>query len=91
MTDDRTHGISMMRGSVVVMIVLVASLLSARPIATQARLPDEDGYELWLRYRLVSDPRRLAEYRGALTQLVMPDSSATLRVAREELQRGLAG
>ena len=28
-------------------------------------LPDEDGYDLWLRYRLVADPTLLAEYRAA--------------------------
>ena len=51
----------------------------------------EDGYELWLRYRLVSDATRLTEYRSAITSLVMPGTSPTLGVARDELTAGLAG
>ena len=56
-----------------------------------ARLRAEDGYELWLRYRLVSDATRLAEYRSAITSLVVQGDSPTLRVAREELTTGVAG
>jgi alpha-glucuronidase len=51
----------------------------------------EDGYELWLRYRLISDRARLETYRTALAQLLLPGASPTLRAAREELLRGLAG
>src|SRR2546430_1640504 len=51
----------------------------------------EDGYDLWLRYRLVGDAGRLAEYRAALTQLVVEGDSPTLRAARDELSLGLAG
>ncbi|MBV9880088.1 MAG: hypothetical protein JO180_06300 [Gemmatirosa sp.] len=58
-----------------------------------APLRAEDGYELWLRYRLVTDAARLAEYRAALTQLVVPgaEASPTLAAARDELRTGLAG
>jgi alpha-glucuronidase len=48
----------------------------------------EDGYELWLRYRPVPD-QTTEERRAFATELVVPTGSATLRVAREELQRGL--
>ncbi|HYU01594.1 MAG TPA: alpha-glucuronidase family glycosyl hydrolase, partial [Gemmatimonadales bacterium] len=51
----------------------------------------EDGYDLWLRYRLVADAARLAEYRATITQLVVAADGATLRAARDELVSGLRG
>jgi alpha-glucuronidase len=35
---------------------------------------DEDGYDLWLRYPLVSNAARLAEYQRAVSHVVMPDA-----------------
>jgi alpha-glucuronidase len=73
-------------GSAVVGCVLLAA---AGP---GARSPAaEDGYDLWLRYRLVSDAGRLAEYRAALTHLVVEGDSPTLRAAHDELTLGLKG
>ncbi|MGE5800711.1 MAG: alpha-glucuronidase family glycosyl hydrolase, partial [Gemmatimonadota bacterium] len=51
----------------------------------------DDGYDLWLRYPLVADTARLAEYRAAITELVITSDVPTLQVAREELARGLSG
>jgi alpha-glucuronidase len=51
----------------------------------------EDGYELWLRYRSVSDPQVLRSYRASITGVVMEGGSPTLRAARSELDRGLRG
>ena len=51
----------------------------------------EDGYDLWLRYRLVADAARLAEYRAAIRRLVVEGDSPTLRAARDELVTGLTG
>ena len=51
----------------------------------------EDGYDLWLRYRLVADAARLAEYRTAIQRLVVQGDSPTLRAARDELVIGLTG
>ncbi|HEX3050345.1 MAG TPA: alpha-glucuronidase family glycosyl hydrolase [Aggregatilineaceae bacterium] len=45
----------------------------------------EDGYELWLRYAPISPGPLWAEYQGALTQAVIPNSSPTFIVTREEL------
>ncbi len=53
--------------------------------------PAEDGYDLWLRYRLVADAERLGEYRAALSHLVVEGDSPTLRAARDELTVGLHG
>ncbi|MBN2351106.1 MAG: alpha-glucuronidase [Spirochaetales bacterium] len=55
--------------------------------------PIEDGFELWLRYRPIADPARLAEYRGAVTAIMVENrgSSPTLAAAHEELAVGLSG
>lgn len=59
-------------------------LFRAQPAAA------EDGYELWMRYQRV-ETRWLASYRSATTQVVSDTVSPTLRVAKDELQRGLHG
>ena len=46
---------------------LAASLL---PGAAFAVPPNEDGYDLWLRYRLVDDSALLSRYRVAFTHVV---------------------
>ena len=52
---------------------------------------DEDGAELWLRYKKVALPSRLAEYQAALTHVVKAGSSDTLQAAQAELVKGLGG
>ncbi len=54
---------------------------------------DEDGYRLWLRYELISDAARLAEYRAQLGLVVLDVAapSATLLAAQRELLTGLTG
>ena len=47
----------------------------------------ETGYDLWLRYPLVSEPARLAAYRSAVTGIVTPEPSPTGDVAVAELPR----
>jgi alpha-glucuronidase len=66
----------------------VAILLA---IAVPSRARAEDGYDLWLRYRLVADAARLAEYRAAIRQVVVEGDSPTLSAARDELVTGLTG
>jgi len=51
----------------------------------------ENGYDLWLRYRLVTDAARLREYRAALSHLVVEGDAPSLRAARDELVAGLRG
>lgn len=59
--------------------------------APQAIPSNEDGHELWMRYRVVSDSVRLAEYRRAISTIVTDGSSPTLDAARAELATGLEG
>jgi alpha-glucuronidase len=60
-------------------------LLLVRPASA------EDGYELWLRYRPVSDLALREQYRTALSGVLFPGESPTFRAARGELRRGLEG
>jgi len=66
-------------------VVLWVAGLAAASVASA-----EDGYDLWMRYRLVEQPWA-DRYRAALTQLVAGSASPTLRVAYAELERGLQG
>ena len=65
------------------------AVLSALPWA----LRGEDGYRLWLRYKIVEDPAVLNEYRKSLGAVSFnrQADSPTLRVAAQELRRGLKG
>ena len=74
--------------------LIATSLVLARSAIAQSSsqpLPNEDGYDLWLRYHLVANAMRLAEYRAAARSLVVDGDSPTLGVARDELTRGLEG
>src|SRR6266699_3905337 len=66
-------------------------LIAAAPPPAPFTAAAEDGYDLWLRYRLVADAERLKEYRAELSQLVVEGDSPTLRAARDELILGLRG
>lgn len=52
---------------------------------------DEDGSQLWLRYKPVPVPGCLAEYQSTFTQIVKAGSSETLQAAQAELVKGLGG
>ena len=54
-----------------------------------AALHDEDGYELWLRYRAVDDPRRRTEYRALIGGAGAPGGGAAMDAVRDELRRAL--
>jgi alpha-glucuronidase len=68
--------------SLLLVLLLIGAVSPARA---------EDGYELWLRYRLVSDASRLAEYRAAITHIVIDAASPTLSAVLDELTVGLRG
>jgi alpha-glucuronidase len=68
-----------------------AGAIGGAPLRAQGALPDEDGYDLWLRYRQVADSARLREYRAAIAGVQIQDTTPTLRAARDELVTGLRG
>lgn len=51
----------------------------------------ETGYELWLRYKLVDNKKKLNEYRNATNEIVFPANSDRLKAAKKELATGLKG
>lgn len=63
--------------------------VTAVPALADTVLPPEDGYELWLRYRLVDDAKLLQDYRGRFAQLVVQETTPVMRSARDELSRAL--
>jgi alpha-glucuronidase len=71
-----------------VRLLLASGLLL---VSAATRLYAENGHELWLRYRLVANAVRLAEYRGAVTHIVVNGESPTLTVVRGELKTALRG
>jgi len=54
---------------------------------------DEDGSELWLRYRKADDPEYLERCRAAISEIVVEGAAAskTLAAVRDELYHGLSG
>src|SRR5687768_11422313 len=63
------------------MMLLLGSAAAARAA---------DGYELWLRYQ-AAEPQLQAAYARLATSIVVESDSPTLRVAAQELRRGIAG
>jgi alpha-glucuronidase len=60
-------------------------------LISNSNLQAEDGYELWLRYKPVTDPERLAEYKTLIQNFNIVGNSPTLKAAQAELERGLTG
>jgi alpha-glucuronidase len=79
------------RGATCRRLIATSLVLARSAIGQSPSPPNEDGYDLWLRYRLVTDHARLAEYRATARALVVDGDSPTLRAARDELTRGLTG
>jgi alpha-glucuronidase len=52
---------------------------------------EEDGYDLWLRYRLLEEPARSRLGELARSIVVAPDASLTTLAAVAELHRAIAG
>jgi alpha-glucuronidase len=59
--------------------------------AGRASLEPEDGYDLWLRYRLVEDNALLATYQARCAQLVVEENDPLVLSARDEVRTALSG
>ncbi|HKP64274.1 MAG TPA: alpha-glucuronidase family glycosyl hydrolase [Polyangiales bacterium] len=65
---------------------------SEQPPPPRSRTVEEDGHALWLRYSRVADDQLLAKYAEQLrTSVVAKGSSQSMRLAQQELERGLEG
>jgi alpha-glucuronidase len=73
-----------LRSGIMQLLWLVALLCAAAPLRA------EDGYDLWLRYRLLA-PEQAMRYRNQAAQLIAASGTPTREATRSELQRGLAG
>jgi len=51
----------------------------------------ENGYELWLRYKLIDDHKLLTTYRNQISSININGNSLTILSAKEELLSGLQG
>ncbi len=71
-------------------LVVICTIAVVSPAWAQ-RPPDEDGYDMWLRYHQVSDAPTLESYRQAIRRVVAQGDSPILRSAAAELSRGLSG
>ena len=59
------------------------------PLTCATKPINEDGYELWLRYRPVDHAERLAQYRNTINNVVVLGTSATVVIIKSELARAL--
>jgi alpha-glucuronidase len=66
-------------------VVFVATILRSTTLFA------ESGYDLWLRYVLVSDATLLSSYKNAASQIVIQGTSATMTAAGTELIKGIQG
>ena len=69
--------------------LLLVLALSVAPLS--AGLRADTGYELWLRYRRVTDATRLAEYRRVFARASVEGNSPTALAIRDELTLALRG
>ncbi|MCF7885803.1 MAG: alpha-glucuronidase [Candidatus Marinimicrobia bacterium] len=71
----------------VLSIILI--LLTLVPLT---KIQAEDGYDLWLRYKKISDKQLLANYRSSIKEVYLPNSdSPTIQIIKKELKIGLEG
>jgi alpha-glucuronidase len=70
---------------------LVLPFLLGAFAAAPVHAADEDGYDLWLRYRPLPVQQRRALQAGAADIVVAAQDTPTVHAAVAELRRGLAG
>ncbi|MGV3540405.1 MAG: alpha-glucuronidase family glycosyl hydrolase [Rufibacter sp.] len=63
-------------------------LLLLSTLSFQIALAD-NGYRLWLRYDVIPNTEKLKQYRQAFQEVIIPGSSPTVNVIKEELKNGL--
>src|SRR5436189_6445364 len=69
-----------MRKRLLIIFIILPALLKA-----------EDGYDLWLRYKKVSNNSLLDQYKKQIISPVVLGSSQTIAIIKNELSRGFTG
>ncbi len=67
----------------------ISHLLFVFIIFSMAFIRAEDGYRLWLRYDLITDTQILNEYKNNISGIISNDTSATSKLAFNELKNDL--
>ena len=70
--------------------ILATWMLMLTTFLCTAPVRAEDGYDLWLRYRLLA-PEQVHRYRTQVSELIVGNATPTQSVTRDELQHGLDG
>jgi alpha-glucuronidase len=66
-------------------------LISLTILFTCAQSRADDGYRLWLRYDLISDPLILQSYQKSVTGWIIEGTSPSMLVTATEMKNGLNG
>src|SRR4026208_1278166 len=69
-----------MRKRLLIIFILLPALLKA-----------EDGYDLWLRYKKISNNSLLDQYKKQITSPVVLGSSQTITIIKTELTQAFSG
>jgi len=72
----------------IITYLLTGLLLALGPVSS---VQAEDGYDLWLRYRLLENDARASLAKHTTSIVVAQSPSPVMRVVEGELQRGLSG
>ena len=73
-------------------VPLIAAARAGRPRLRRAGVARaQAGSDLWLRYDPIADEAARSAYRRAVSAIVAPSDTATGRIVKAELQRGLRG
>lgn len=70
---------------------MIKSALVFLLLSKSTLLLAEDGYDLWLRYKLIDNSNQLISYRSIIKGININTTSASLQTAKEELANGLKG
>jgi alpha-glucuronidase len=72
-------------------LIALSAAVPSRNLPARPSVANEDGYDLWLRYRRLPSGPRVSEYHRALGRIVLETNSPTLDAARDELATAVLG
>ncbi|MDC6366193.1 MULTISPECIES: alpha-glucuronidase family glycosyl hydrolase [Flavobacteriaceae] len=71
--------------------IRIAYFLSCCILIFSSSYAQSNGYELWLNYTKVDDSALLSSYRSSIQAVHVEEGSETLKIIKNELQKGLQG
>jgi len=82
-----SHSRSLIKRYPAVIVLLVLLLCSCR----RPDLPNEDGYEMWLSYRPITNKAAFSEYKQFCGFISVLEQDDIINAAKSELERGISG